>query len=72
MDLWRAVLLSASGQEEQRAGEPLLAGIEELIDQILLDSERGTARSSSLARLGLLAAQDPPDRPSSPGITCAS
>ena len=35
----RRLFLPVSGEEQERTGEPLFAGIEELIDQILFDSD---------------------------------
>ena len=37
IDRLRAAFLAEIGEQEQKAREPLLAGIEQLIDQILLD-----------------------------------
>ena len=36
---WRRVLPPVSGEQQQRTGEPFLAGIEELIDQVFFDSD---------------------------------
>jgi hypothetical protein len=50
------VLLPISRQEQQRAGEALLAGVEELIDQVLFDADvsRQHVRDESVRERGLL------------------
>ena len=58
----RLVLLAVARQQQQRARQPLLAGVEELIDQVLFDPDvaRQHVRDEPVGHGGLLVQQTAP------------